>query len=155
MRAKAKERPLLPDEDRTGDPIVAERLRARAAALGLTREAIAAAFIPPINYRTAGTYLTGKRDPSTHRKRELARILETTVAYLVGETDDYRTPEVQLLALGIGPGNLQQLGDEDLSSTIVGLVQEMRKRALKRTPPPPQGGAPDADAGTDAAARTS
>ena len=105
-------------EDRTGDPIVAERLRARMEALGLSARQVGELCEPPLDQRTISTYITGRRDASTRTKRELARVLHTTVAYLVGETDDPRTPDAQLRALGIEPGNLQQLGDEAISSLV-------------------------------------
>ena len=139
---------------KTGDAVLAARIRARRLYWGLSPEELGDQMAPKAAGRTVRSWEDATGAPqSIEGLRQLARILHTSVAYLVGETDEPLTPSDRLRRVGIDPGNIEQLSDENLAATIAGLVEEFASRPMKRTPPLPT--AEDQQGGDDADARDS
>jgi transcriptional regulator with XRE-family HTH domain len=134
MALTAKERAIMPDE-RSGDPNLGRRIRALRLGKGLKQRELGAKLDPPVDQRTIATYETGARDVSTAYVRQLTNILETTTAYLYGESNDPLTPEARIRRAGGDPGNLDTLGDEELREHIAYLFEKLRARSLA----PPEG----------------
>jgi transcriptional regulator with XRE-family HTH domain len=143
MALPAKERTLMPDE-RSGDPNLGRRIRTLRLAKGLKQRELGALLDPPVDQRTIATYETGARDVSTAYVRQFTKILETTAAYIYGETNDPLTPEARIRRAGGDPGNLDTLDDEGLRDYIADLFEKLRARSFE----PPEGrrvqGEPDA-----------
>lgn len=65
-----------------------ERLRARRRALKLTQKQLAE--MVGVSPGAIGMYETGQRSPDLEMVRRLAVALDTSMSYLIGETDDPR-----------------------------------------------------------------
>lgn len=62
------------------------RLRARRRERGLTQKQLAE--LVGVSHGTIGMYETGQRSPDLEMVRRLAVALDTSMSYLIGETDD-------------------------------------------------------------------
>ena len=72
----------------TGDKALGKRLRERRRAKGMSLAEVGAALSKPVSARTVLAYEYGEIQPgSIQCMRELADVLDTSVAYLVGECD--------------------------------------------------------------------
>lgn len=80
------------------------RIRERREAKGLTQDDIV--NIVGVGKTTISAYENGKVDISISRLVDLANVLETTVSYLIGETDDPR------------PKEKKQYSDQDVLNTM-------------------------------------
>lgn len=138
MGALVREQLSMPG---TGDKLLGARMKTRRLALGLELEEVGAALTPRVVGRTVRAYEDGANEPRTvEALRQIARVLQTTVAYLVGETDNPVRPADRLRRAGIDPGNFEQMSDETFASALVGMVEEFTARSVKRALQPPAGG---------------
>ncbi|CAB4166889.1 HipB Predicted transcriptional regulators [uncultured Caudovirales phage] len=151
MHALLKERLPMPDYGPTGDPTLAERVRARRVALGWSQAELGEAMTPAMSQRWVSGIERAERGVGPDVLRQLALVLKTTTSYLLGETDSPLTPAARLEAAGINPGNLEHLEDEDLSSLIVGMVEQLVKRSFR--PRSGEDGGDDADRETPRASK--
>src|SRR5690554_888797 len=68
------------------ETMIAERLRDRRLTLGLTQADVAEAI--GVSPKTVSHWENGGREPDIDTIKSLSRCLRTSMAYLVGETDD-------------------------------------------------------------------
>lgn len=141
---------------RTGDKLLGARLKARRLGLGLELEEVGSELRPRVAARTIRSYEDGVHSPSSiEALRQIAHVLKTTVAYLVGETDNPTRPIDRLRRIGLDPGNFDQLTDETFADALVGLIEQFTARSMKRALQPSAGdqqGGLDADGGNGATA---
>lgn len=147
MSALLKERPPMPKYEDTGDPVLAERVRARRKSLGWTQRQLAEAMEPPMSQRWVSGIEGVEFGANTEMMRALAAALRTTTAYLYGESDSPETPEDRLRRIGIAPGNLSEITDEDLTVLLAGLAEEFQKRSLRPRTSRGEGEHPNGDEG--------
>ena len=132
----------MPPDDRTGDPELGRRLRILREALGLEQWEVGARLNPQLDQRTISSYETGSRDPSTAVIKQLTKVLETTTAFLYGETDNPLNVPGRIRQIGLDPGNVASLSEE-AQLLVVQMIEQLRARSLS---PPPEGsgqGEPD------------
>lgn len=65
---------------------LAERMKYRREMLGITQRELAAKV--GVTHGAIGLYETGKREPDLHTLQRIAAALQTSMSYLLGETDD-------------------------------------------------------------------
>jgi transcriptional regulator with XRE-family HTH domain len=136
MALLAKERGAMPD-NRTGNPEIGARLRRLRLAKGLTQDELGALLDPPADQTTISTYETGAVDVSTATVIQLTKILDSTAAFIYGETDNPLNADTRLRLLGIDPGNLGDLNDPRLEGLVADLAELLSSRRLS---PSGQGG---------------
>lgn len=75
-------------------PFRADRARALQQQQGYSNRHIA--LLIGINENTVGRWLSGKQQPNTARLNQLAAVLEVSIEYLLGTTDDKTPPPPEL-----------------------------------------------------------
>lgn len=94
---------------------MAQRLLARRNELKMSRERVAA--IAQISDRTLQNYEKGDREPKASDLMALARALNTTVAYLIGEVDT-PNPFNRLREAGIDPEPFKELEQSTIDRVL-------------------------------------
>lgn len=108
--------------ERQGMNMDGERIKSRRRELGLSADSLAKAL--GTTRVTIGRWEKGKHEPDDQTKIALAKILQTSVAFLIGETEDSSPVKEQRQRLTVGI-NL------DDPATLTHVLEQLREKKIK------------------------
>lgn len=123
---------MATNQSPSGDPKIAERVFALRREMRLSQAGLGTLLNPAKAQTWVSEVEHAKITPPVDMLRELARVLDTSVSYLVGETDTRSTAEQRLAELGIGPGVIDQMAGESIQSLAADLAESITQRLLGR-----------------------